>query len=115
MPAETKKEIELEIAYVLFLDIVGYSKALIDDQRALQQDLNDVVRNTEQFRAAESAGKLIRLPTGDGMALVFFTSPEAPLQCAMQIADALKSHPRLRLRKRSTSNPAYPLATSASP
>src|SRR5207249_8598674 len=75
-----------------------YSKALIDDQRALQQDLNDVVRNTEQFRAAESARKLIRLPTGDGMALVFFTSPEAPLQCAMQIADALQSHPQLRVR-----------------
>ena len=96
MPPET--EVQLEIGHVLFIDIVGYSKALIDDQRALQQDLNDVVRNTEQFRAAESAGKLIRLPTGDGMALVFFTSPEAPLQCAMQIADALKSHPRLRLR-----------------
>jgi TolB-like protein/class 3 adenylate cyclase/Tfp pilus assembly protein PilF len=98
MPPEPDTEVQLEIGHVLFIDIVGYSKALIDDQRALQQDLNDVVRNTEQFRAAESAGKLIRLPTGDGMALVFFTSPEAPLQCAMQIADALKSHPRLRLR-----------------
>ena len=98
MPPEPETEVQLEIGHVLFIDIVGYSKALIDDQRALQQDLNDVVRNTEQFRAAESAGKLIRLPTGDGMALVFFTSPEAPLQCAMQIADALKSHPRLRLR-----------------
>jgi len=96
MPSET--EVQLEIGHVLFIDIVGYSKALIDDQRALQQDLNDVVRNTEQFRAAESAGRLIRLPTGDGMALVFFTTPEAPLQCAMQIADALKSHPRLRVR-----------------
>ena len=89
-------EVQLEIGHVLFIDIVGYSKALIDDQRALQQDLNDVVRNTEQFRAAEAAGKLIRLPTGDGMALVFFTTPEAPLQCAMQIAEA--SHLRLRLR-----------------
>jgi TolB-like protein/Tfp pilus assembly protein PilF len=97
-PEQPETEVQLEIGHVLFIDIVGYSKALIDDQRALQQDLNDVVRNTEQFRAAESAGKLIRLPTGDGMALVFFTSPEAPLQCAMQIADALKSHPRLRLR-----------------
>jgi TolB-like protein len=98
MPPKPETEVQLEIGHVLFIDIVGYSKALIDDQRALQQDLNDVVRNTEQFRAAESAGKLIRLPTGDGMALVFFTSPEAPLQCAMQIADALKSHPRLQLR-----------------
>src|SRR6266480_2588590 len=97
-PEQHETKFQLEIGHVLFIDIVGYSKALIDDQRALQQDLNDVVRNTEQFRVAESAGKLIRLPTGDGMALVFFTSPEAPLQCAMQIADALKSHPRLRLR-----------------
>lgn len=94
----SEAEVQLEIAHVLFIDIVGYSKALIDDQRALQEDLNDVVRGTEQFRAAESAGKLIRLPTGDGMALVFFTSPEAPLQCAMQIAQALQLHPRLRVR-----------------
>jgi TolB-like protein/cytochrome c-type biogenesis protein CcmH/NrfG len=97
-PEPPETEVQLEIGHVLFIDIVGYSKALIDDQRALQQDLNDIVRKTEQFRAAESAGKLIRLPTGDGMALVFFTTPEAPLQCAMQIADALKSHPRLRVR-----------------
>jgi len=97
-PEQPETEVQLEIGHVLFIDIVGYSKALIDDQRALQQQLNDVVRNTEQFRAAEAAGKLIRLPTGDGMALVFFTTPEAPLQCAMQIAEALKSHPRLRVR-----------------
>ena len=108
MPPET--EVQLEIGHVLFIDIVGYSKALIDDQRALQQDLNDVVRNAEQFRAAESAGKLIRLPTGDGMALVFFTSPEAPLQCAMQIADALKSHPRLRLRMGINTGPVSGIA-----
>jgi TolB-like protein/Flp pilus assembly protein TadD len=97
-PEQPETDVQLEIGHVLFIDIVGYSKALIDDQRALQQDLNDVVRKTEQFRAAESAGKLIRLPTGDGMALVFSTTPEAPLQCAMQIANALKSHPRLRVR-----------------
>jgi len=64
----------------------------------LQQELNQIVRNTEQFRAAETAGKLVRLPTGDGMALVFFTSPEAPVQCALQIGEALKNHPQLRLR-----------------
>jgi len=97
-PEQPETEVQLEIGHVLFIDIVGYSKALIDDQRALQQDLNDVVRQTEQFRIAEAAGKLIRLPTGDGMALVFFTSPEAPLQCATQIAEALKSHSRLRVR-----------------
>jgi len=107
---QPETEVQLEIGHVLFIDIVGYSKALIDDQRALQQDLNDVVRNTEQFRAAESAGKLIRLPTGDGMALVFFTSPEAPLQCAMQIADALKSHPRLRVRMGINTGPVSGIA-----
>jgi serine/threonine-protein kinase len=109
-PEQPETEVQLEIGHVLFIDIVGYSKALIDDQRALQQELNDVVRNTEQFRAAESAGKLIRLPTGDGMALVFFTTPEAPLQCAMQIADALKSHPRLRVRMGINTGPVSGIA-----
>ncbi|HKR53630.1 MAG TPA: adenylate/guanylate cyclase domain-containing protein, partial [Chthoniobacterales bacterium] len=110
MSHEPETQVQLEIGHVLFIDIVGYSKALIDDQRALQQDLNDIVRNTEQFRAAESAGKLIRLPTGDGMALVFFTSPEAPLLCAMQIADALKSHPRLRVRMGINTGPVSGIA-----
>jgi hypothetical protein len=98
MSTEIKKEIQLEIAHVLFIDIVGYSKLLIDDQRELQQQLNEIVRGTEQFRAAEAAGKLVRLPTGDGMALVFFTSPAAPVQCALEISDALQSHSQLRLR-----------------
>ena len=109
-PEQPETEVQLEIGHVLFIDIVGYSKLLIDDQRALQQDLNDVVRNTEQFRAAESAGKLIRLPTGDGMALVFFTTPEAPLQCAMQIAEALKSHQRLRVRMGINTGPVSGIA-----
>ncbi len=98
MSADVKKEIELEIAHVLFIDTVGYSKLLIDDQRELQQQLNQIVRGTEQFRAAEAAGKLVRLPTGDGMALVFFTNPAAPVQCALEISDALQSHSQLRLR-----------------
>src|ERR1700719_73562 len=98
MSAEVKKEIGLEIAHVLFIDVVGYSKLLIDDQRELQQQLNQIVRNTEQFRAAEAAGQLVRLPTGDGMALVFFTTPEAPVQCAVETSEALRSHPQLRLR-----------------
>ncbi len=97
-PEHPETEVQLEIGHVLFIDIVGYSRVVIDDQRALQQQLNDVVRNTDAFRAAEAAGKLTRLPTGDGMALVFFTSPEAPLRCAVQIAEGLKLHPRLRLR-----------------
>jgi TolB-like protein/class 3 adenylate cyclase/Tfp pilus assembly protein PilF len=98
MSAEVKKEIELEIAHVLFIDIVGYSKLLINEQHELLQELNQIVRTTEAFRAAEAAGKLIRLPTGDGMALAFATTPEAPVQCALEISKALKSHPELRVR-----------------
>src|SRR5438552_6585691 len=98
MPEGLSSDIQLEIAHVLFIDIVGYSKLLIDEQRELQQELNEIVRNTEQFRAAETAGKLVRLPTGDGMALVFFTGPETPVQCALQIGEALQNHPHLQLR-----------------
>src|SRR4029450_4183152 len=98
MPAEIKKEIELEIGHVLFIDIVGYSKLLIDEQRDYLHTLNEVVRETDSFRAADAAGKLTRLPTGDGMALVFATTPDAPLSCALQISKALRSHPELRVR-----------------
>jgi TolB-like protein/class 3 adenylate cyclase/Tfp pilus assembly protein PilF len=98
MPIESKKEIELEIAHVLFIDIVGYSKLLIDEQRDYLHTLNEVVRETDSFRAAEVAGKLTRLPTGDGMALVFATTPDAPVSCALQVSKALRSHPELRVR-----------------
>src|SRR6476661_863272 len=98
MAAETKKEIGLEIAHVLFIDIVGYSKLLIDEQRDYSQTLNEVVRETDSFRAADAAGKLTRLPTGDGMALVFATTPDAPVSCALQVSNALRSHPELRVR-----------------
>jgi adenylate cyclase len=98
MAAESASELRLEIGHVLFIDIVGYSKLLIDDQRELQEQLNQIVRGTEQFRAAETAGKLVRLPTGDGMALVFFTSPEAPVQCALEVSEALETMPHLSLR-----------------
>src|SRR6516225_7860927 len=98
MPIEIKNEIELEIAHVLFIDIVGYSKLLIDEQRDYLHTLNEVVRETDSFRAAEAGGKLTRLPTGDGMALVFATTPDAPVSCALQIAKALRSHPELRVR-----------------
>jgi TolB-like protein/Tfp pilus assembly protein PilF len=80
------------------MDVVGYSKLLLDEQRELQQQLTQVVRNTEQVRTAEAAGKLIRLPVGDGMALVFLNSPEAPVQCAIEIAKKLKENPELKLR-----------------
>jgi TolB-like protein/Tfp pilus assembly protein PilF/class 3 adenylate cyclase len=98
MSTEDKSNLQLEIGHVLFIDIVGYSKLLIDDQRELQQQLNQIVRSTEQFRVAEAAGKLVRLPTGDGMALVFFTNPEAPVQCAMEMSEASAKEPRLRMR-----------------
>ena len=90
--------VRLEIGHVLFMDLVGYSKLLLDEQRERLQRLTDIVRNSEQVRAAEAGRKLIRLPTGDGMALVFFNSPEAPVQCAMEIAIALKNHPEIQLR-----------------
>jgi TolB-like protein/class 3 adenylate cyclase len=96
--AEVKKEIELEIAYVLFVDIVGYSKLLIDQQRRSLELLNQIVRGTEQFRKADANHRLITIPTGDGMALVFYNTPEAPVECALEISCAVKEHPELRLR-----------------
>jgi class 3 adenylate cyclase len=98
MPIEIKKEIELEIAHVLFIDIVGYSKLSINEQRAAVDELTQIVRATEQFQRAEAASRLLKIPTGDGMALVFYTSPEAPAQCALEISPLLKEHPRLQLR-----------------
>ena len=95
MSAEIKKEIQLEIAHVLFIDIVGYSKLSINEQRAAVEELNRIVRASEQFQRAEAADRLIRIPTGDGMVLVFYTNPEAPAQCAVEISGALKEHPRL--------------------
>jgi TolB-like protein len=98
MPIEIKKEIQLEIAHVLFIDIVAYSKLSINEQRMAIDELAQVVRASEQFQRAEAAGRLIKIPTGDGMALVFYTSPEAPAQCAIEISRILKEHPRLQLR-----------------
>jgi TolB-like protein/tetratricopeptide (TPR) repeat protein/class 3 adenylate cyclase len=98
MSAEVKKEIELELAHVLFIDIVGYSKVLINAQRALLDTLNQIVRSTEEFRKAEATGRLLKIPAGDGMALVFYTSPEAPVECALEIARADIEHTELRLR-----------------
>jgi hypothetical protein len=95
---EAKKEIGLEIGHVLFIDIVGYSKLLITEQSEQLQKLKQIVRGTEQFRLAEAEGKLLRLPTGDGGALVFRTSPEAPVRCAVEISQELKRHPELRVR-----------------
>jgi TolB-like protein/Tfp pilus assembly protein PilF len=90
MTAELDNEAQLEIGHVLFMDIVGFSKLLLDDQSAVSTRLNEIVRGTDQFQAAEATNRLLRLPTGDGMILVFFTSPEQPARCAMEIAHALK-------------------------
>src|SRR5216110_557648 len=98
MSAEVKKEIQLEIAHVLFIDIVGYSKLSINEQHAAVEELNQIVRASEQFQNAEAATRLIKIPTGDGMALVFYKSPEEPVECALEISRALKEHPRLQLR-----------------
>src|SRR6202011_3927233 len=98
MSAEIKKEIQLEIAHVLFIDIVGYSKFSINEQRTVVDELTQVVRSSDQYRKAEATDRLIKIPTGDGMALVFYTSPEAPAECAVEISGALKGHPRLQLR-----------------
>src|SRR5438552_11189263 len=98
MSTEIKKQIALEIAHVLFIDIVGYSKLSINEQHALVEELNEVVRTSDQFQRAEAADRLLKIATGDGMALVFYTSPEAPAQCAVEISRALKDHPRLQLR-----------------
>src|SRR5258708_14763195 len=98
MPAEVKKEIELEIAHVLFLDIVGYSKLSVNEQHGRVDELNGIVRLSEQFQKAEAANRILKIPTGDGMALVFYKSPEEPAQCAFEISRALKDNQRLQVR-----------------
>src|SRR5512140_3141455 len=98
MAAEIKKEIQLEIAHVLFIDIVGYSKLSINEQRAAVDELTQIVRATEQFQKAEAADRLIKIATGDAMVLVFYTSPETPVRCAVELSRALKKDPRLQLR-----------------
>src|SRR5436305_13706106 len=98
MPSESSSDVKCEIGHVSFIDIVGYSELLIIEQSEQIQTLREIVRGTEQFRLAEANGKLRRLPTGDGGALVFHNSPEAPVLCALEISKALKSHPELRVR-----------------
>src|SRR5438876_2809795 len=98
MLSEQSSDVKFEIGHVLFIDIVGYSKLLIHEQSEQIQKLREIMRGTEQFRIAEAEGKLLRLPTGDGGALVFRTSPEAPVRCALEISRELKRHPELRVR-----------------
>src|SRR5215469_6382281 len=98
MPSESAPDVKFEIGHVLFIDIVGYSKLLITEQTDQMQTLREIARGTEQFKKADAEGKLLRLPTGDGGALVFRNSLEAPVLCALEISKGLKSHPELKVR-----------------
>src|SRR2546423_6872596 len=106
MPSEQSSDVKFDIGHVLFIDIVGYSKLLINEQSEQIQTLRTIVRGSQQFRLAEAQGKLMRLPTGDGGALVFRTSPEAAVLCAIEISKELKRHPELRARMGIHSGPA---------
>jgi TolB-like protein/class 3 adenylate cyclase/Tfp pilus assembly protein PilF len=110
MPDQQKTQLRLEIAHVLFMDIVGYSKLLIDEQSEALQELNQIVRKTDAVRAAEAAGQLIFLPTGDGMALVFTGSVEDPVECALQISQRLRAQPSLPVRMGIHSGPVHHVA-----
>ncbi|MFN2507392.1 MAG: tetratricopeptide repeat protein [Chthoniobacterales bacterium] len=98
MSTEYESDLELELAHVLLIDVVGYSKLLVNDQIEVLQELNQTVRATRQFRAAEAKGTLMRLPTGDGMALLFFDATEAPVLCALEVSAAVRERPQLKLR-----------------
>src|SRR5215472_16006356 len=98
MPSDSGTSVQLQIGHVLFMDLVGYSRLLLDEQRQYMEQLTKIVRGTEQVRIVKETGKLIRLTVGDGMALVFFDSPEAPLRCAIEISKKLKEYPHLKLR-----------------
>src|SRR4026209_1464600 len=110
MASAIEPHLHLAVGHILFLDIVGYSKLLAVEQKELVQELNQIVRKTEQFREAEAAGKLTRLPTGDGMVLVFMNNPEAPVECALEISQKLQNRPQLKLRMGIHSGPVNPVA-----
>src|SRR5213082_1457332 len=98
MSEEPKAKLRLEIAHVLFIDIVGYSTRLTDEQQALVDQLNQVVRGSDEFQKASAMGRLMKIPTGDGMALIFYNSPEQPVECAVEISRVLRHHPDLPVR-----------------
>jgi class 3 adenylate cyclase len=95
MSEEPKAKLRLEIAHVLFIDIVGYSMRLTDEQQALVDQLNQVVRGSDEFQKASATGRLMKIPTGDGMALIFYNRPEQPVECAVEISRVLRGHPGL--------------------
>jgi TolB-like protein/class 3 adenylate cyclase/Tfp pilus assembly protein PilF len=110
MANDPQSEAELEIAHVLFVDVVGYSMRSINEQAAVVAELNQIVRQTLHFRSADAAGKLIRIPTGDGMALVFFNTLEAPVQCAVEVCAALRGSPTIHVRMGIHSGPVNAVA-----
>jgi class 3 adenylate cyclase len=110
MSVDPASEVKVEIGHVLYVDIVGYSRLLIHEQSDLVRRLKEIVRGTEQVRQAESEGKLLQLPTGDGTALVFRNTVEAPVQCALEISEALKNHPDLQVRMGVHSGPVNEVA-----
>jgi len=95
---EPKPDLQLEIAHVLLIDVVGYSKLMVNEEIEYLRELNQIVQSTECFRTAEASGKLRRVPMGDGMALVFFNSPEEPVRCALEISRILQEHPHIQVR-----------------
>ena len=97
MSVNTEGNVGLEIGHVLFVDIVGYSKRLVNEQTALVKRLNNLVRSTSQFQR-RFRRKLITIPTGDGMALVFFTAPDAPVRCAIELNQLDQEDPKIELR-----------------
>ena len=105
MPLEEKRDSELQIGHVLFLDVVGYSRLTVDDQREVVAELSKLVRSSNSFLEAEKTGKLVRVPTGDGMALVFFSTPEAPVRCATELARLLKQQSAIQVRMGMQSGP----------
>jgi CHASE2 domain-containing sensor protein/class 3 adenylate cyclase len=110
MSDQLQPDADLAIAHVLFIDIVAYSKLAIDQQKEVVQQLNQCVRDSEQFRRADAAGKLIRIPTGDGVALAFFTSPDAPVRCAIEVSKAVRNSSALQLRMGIHSGPVDQLS-----
>jgi hypothetical protein len=98
MTATSEMDLKFEIGHVLFMDIVGYSKLVIDKEPELTRKLKEIARNSEQFRLAEPEGTLVKLPTGDGIARVFRNNPEAPAQCALEISAVLREYPKIKLR-----------------
>src|SRR4051812_19294428 len=103
-------DLKAEIAHILLIDVVGFSRLLANDQVKIIKEVNRVVRGTERFRKAEEAGRLIRLPTGDGMVLLFFQSPDEPVRCAVEIGASLRNHPEIHVRMGIHSGPVNQVA-----